>query len=151
MRRRPTIAALLGLVLLGFGPAAAKAETVMLLAVGCEVGGHSFDDELHRLWYDRFWTGSCSGLWFEGCFPGEAWPDLVEDLGQKHGRQQVQGLVPRFCALGRSIGHEWARDNDLRLISTDELERWYANLRQAQDLEATLQHYEDLVSERLGQ
>ncbi len=128
----------------------ARAETIALAGETCRIDGQSFDDEEHALWYDRFWTGSCSGLWFSGCWPGDSWPDLVNGLAAKHGQEEAKDLVPRFCALGRAMGHEWARDNAVRSISTDDLEAWYQDLRSVQDLEAALLRYETLIESRLA-
>lgn len=143
------IAVLLAGALLTVSAGTPQAETVLLVGTSCQIGDAAFDDETHSLWYDRFWTGSCSGLWFSGCWPGDSWPDLIEGLADKHGRDEVGALAPRLCALGQSMGHEWARDNDVRRISTEDLERWYNDLRQTGDVDAALTHYEALVDARL--
>ncbi len=150
MIRHVSLAFCLAVGLLSLTVAQSRAETIALVGVDCPTSGVSFDDDTHSLWYDRFWTGSCSGLWFDGCWPGESWPDLIHELANKHDRTAARTMAPRFCALGRAIGHEWARDNDVRRISTEDLQGWYEDLRQAHDLEAALTRYESLVKARLG-
>ena len=125
------------------------AQTLRLADDDCDVGQSAFDDSLHRLWYDRFWTGACDGLWFEGCWPGKSWVDLVETIRQRHGSELVSALSRRLCALGRSVGLEWARANDVRRISTDDLEVWYGDLATTENLDATLSLYEELVARLL--
>ncbi len=151
MTRHAVPAPILVAALLALSAVQARAQTITLIEVECPTGDVAFDDETHSLWYDRFWTGSCSGLWFDGCWPGESWPDLIDELADKHGRAGARTLAPRFCALGREIGHEWARDNAVRRISTDDLEVWYDDLRQTRDLEAALSYYESLARARLSE
>ena len=45
-------------------------------------------------------------------------------------------------ALGRRIGHEWARENDMRKISTEDIRRWYRELEKGGDIAATLARIE---------
>jgi len=88
----------------------------------------SFDHREHRLWYQaRFWRGECaSGL--SWCFPGKGWYETMAVLLARTPNAEQDGLCARLFDLGRRVGHEWAKDNDIRNIDTDDLGRWQAQL-----------------------
>jgi len=111
--------------------------------------GLVFDDEEHRLWYEaRFWGGTCDWR-LSWCFSGDSWYDLMIALFAK----VPGGAAPEFCTrlweLGRSIGFEWARANDLRRISTDDIEDWWSQLADADDPLPALDAVEAIVHDRL--
>jgi hypothetical protein len=110
-----------------------------------------FDDKMHRAWYKRFWTGDCrdvkrAGFW-EGlkCRGGERgstdprkqfWYDTVDQCVQKVATEDQGSLRLTLWELGRLVGHEWARDNDIRKIDSDDIKQWGETLLNAkgQDL-----------------
>lgn len=111
--------------------------------------GFSFDDEEHRLWYQvRFWTGACHGDLF-WCFSGSSWYDVMGEVLSQAPAGSDAGLCPRLFELGRAIGHEWARDNDIRLIHTDDLDAWRSILLDAEDPEGAVGEVEKLTASRL--
>ncbi|MEN5147398.1 hypothetical protein [Brevundimonas diminuta] len=83
----------------------------------------TFDDASHRNWYARFWTGRCSGVLF--CQPGSPnWREVID-------RAAAEGdaaTLTATCRLGRRLGHEWARDNGVRRIDTNDLRRYHQTL-----------------------
>jgi hypothetical protein len=81
----------------------------------------SFDDTTHRNWYRRFWNGQCVGLF--GCLPARKWTDVVDRLAGEAASAASHEVTVQACGLGQLVGYEWARDNDLRKITTDDLER----------------------------
>lgn len=115
-------------------PQAARAEH---LPVPYE--GLAFDDAKHRLWYARFWTGHCTGLSFFVCRSGAPyWHETMRRLVAAAAPERRAALTQRLFALGRRIGHEWAKENDIRKISTDNIRVWYALLEKATDGEAAV-------------
>ena len=78
----------------------------------------------HRLWYDRFWNGKCTGLtWYpvvgDGCTEAKpGWNDVVgKALDQAPPAGKVE-LLAKVCQLGELIGYEWAKDNDKRCLDS---------------------------------
>lgn len=111
--------------------------------------GLAFDDEQHRLWYEvRFWQGECDDS-LSWCFTGDDWYDLMEEVLERVPAAEQAKLCPRLWDLGRRIGHEWARDNDVRRIDTSDLEDWQEAISESGDLPATLTETEALVADRL--
>ncbi len=113
------------------------------------LAGQVYEDETHRLWYEvRFWTGAChSGLWW--CWTGPSWYDLMADVLSRVAAAEQAQMCPRLYALGIRMGHEWARDNAIRRIHTEDLKSWRAFLRETQDPGTTLAQIETLVADRL--
>ena len=109
----------------------------------------AFEDSLHQGWYQRFWYGDCDGLsgsaWSEcglvKIFNPEYWFDTVDQVVQRAAPSERPALRVALWRLGRVIGHEWARANDIRRIDTDDIEEWGDELRRASasDLCATVQ------------
>ncbi len=105
--------------------------------------GLSFDDAQHRLWYARFWTGRCTGLSFFVCRSGKPyWHETMQRLVAGAAAERRQAFAARLFALGRKIGYEWARENDIRKISTENLRAWYAVLDASADGEAAIARVE---------
>lgn len=105
--------------------------------------GLSFDDVQHRRWYARFWTGRCTDLSLFVCFSGRPyWHETMRTLVESAGPDGREALARRLFALGRRIGHEWARENDMRKISTEDIRRWYRELEKGGDIAATLARIE---------
>jgi hypothetical protein len=118
--------------------------------------GLSFDHDKHRAWYGRFWTGSCEGLSTglfspDGCFGGRPyWDDTLAQALEGVPPQDQGRLRNRLWALGRMIGHEWARDNDVRRIDSNDVEAWGNLLKTSSDLEATIDLIEAEADEKLA-
>lgn len=111
--------------------------------------GLSFENVEHRLWYERrFWRGRCAdGL--SWCWSGESWYDVMASTLAGLSPTKRAALCPRLYELGRRIGHEWARDNDIRRISTSDLNAWKDILKNAAEPEIGIEKLEKLSSERL--
>jgi hypothetical protein len=81
----------------------------------------TFDNEEHRLWYRTFWNGNCKGLGFFKCRPGNSWNKGIVEIEFSHKGDNRQFLHSELCKLGQTIGYEWARDNNIRCINTEDL------------------------------
>lgn len=81
-----------------------------------------FDNAEHAAWYRRFWTGECQGLPIFSCMAGTPnWNSMVGQFLAKS-RPETRDLVAKkACRLGELIGFEWAKDNSIRRISTNDL------------------------------
>jgi hypothetical protein len=113
--------------------------------------GLAFDDAKHRLWYARFWTGKCTGLAFYECRAGEPyWNATMRSLVAAVPPERRQAFAARLLALGRKIGHEWAKENDVRRISTDDIRSWYVLLDETKDGEAVIARIEAEAARRLA-
>ena len=88
--------------------------------------GLTFDDDLHRRWYARFWSGQCEGFGFlDMCIEdGNNWPGTVAFATRDVPVHDLARARAEWNALGRMIGFEWARRNNVRRISTGELKKW---------------------------
>ena len=65
-----------------------------------------------------------------------------------------KALQSALCFLGQSflgqkIGHEWARDNNVRVIDTADLEAWGDRLRSSSDVLSEVEAIETLAAARL--
>ena len=113
--------------------------------------GMQFEDREHRLWYEvRFWTGKCTkGL--SWCFSGRDWYDVMSSVLERTPAAERDATCARLFDLGKRIGHEWARDNDIRRISTRDLKSWRRILLNKSTPPASaIQTTEQLTDERLG-
>jgi hypothetical protein len=129
---------LLAILLLAAAPSATRAQDA-----GVPYEGLAFDDAKHRLWYARFWTGKCTGLSFFTCFSGKPyWNETVRSLLAAAPAERRAALAARLHQLGRRIGHEWAKENDIRKISTDHIRAWYAALEKGGDSDAVVARIE---------
>ena len=98
-----------------------------------------FDDESHRRWYRRFWTGNCKGLPIFQCWPGDPnWNGLIERLTDSVPAVDQVHLKSCLWELGRLMGHEWSRDNDSRRINTNDVSRWNDILEETADVEKAI-------------
>jgi hypothetical protein len=122
------------IAVLAAAPFGVRAQTVDV-----PYDGLAFDDAKHRLWYARFWTGNCGRLSLFTCFPGQPyWNETMRRLVASAPAERRQALAQRLLQLGRRIGHEWAKENDVRKISTDHMRAWYAKLEKAGDGETAI-------------
>ena len=97
--------------------------------------GLVFDHQKHRAWYRRFWTGSCAGLgFFDFCFEDEGgWPVIIEDTVARQPAHDRRRARAEMWGIGRLIGFEWAKDNDIRAIHTSDIKRWNTLLGDTSD------------------
>jgi len=99
-----------------------------------------FDDATHRAWYRRFWSGQCQGLGPFTCFAGYPnWNAVVAQLAAEAAPGDRARATAEICQMGQVIGVEWARDNAIRRISTEDLRRLTKVLDGAGPLETRLQ------------
>lgn len=134
----PGLKAFIAAAFLAATPIAAQADHMPVPSDGL-----AFDDASHRLWYARFWTGHCTGLSFFVCRSGAPyWHETMRRLVSTAPAARREVLSARLFALGRKIGHEWAKENDVRKISTDHIRAWYAQLEKAADGEAAVARVE---------
>jgi hypothetical protein len=99
------------------GAAQAQAITVRADCARFVPQNVSFDDRTHLLWYNRFWTGDCAGLF--GCLRGEPnWDSWINILLAQTSADRRPALLERACRIGHMIGLEWAKDNGIRKIDT---------------------------------
>lgn len=138
---------------LATGTPAQAQESPLCKALLPAAAALKFEDEKHRKFYRRFWTGDCTGLSIlDGafCVSGEPnWNKGLAEVAKKHALPEGGEMIARLCRIGRSIGHEWARENHIRSICTDDLKIWMPELAQAADLGAYLPALEKRVAERL--
>ena len=105
--------------------------------------GLTFDNAKHRLWYARFWTGRCTGLSLFVCFSGKPyWNETMRRLVAAASPEQRPALTARLFELGRKIGYEWAKENDIRKINTDHIRAWYDEMEKAGEVEAVVARIE---------
>ena len=139
LRAAAVVAAIAAAVSWAATPTPAQAET----ANAVPYDGLAFDDVKHRRWYARFWTGDCGELSLFVCFPGRPyWHETTRKLTAAAAPEKRQALSARLLALGRKIGHEWAKENDVRKISTDHIRAWYRELEKAGDPEPVVARIE---------
>lgn len=103
--------------------------------------GLSFHDTTHKGWYQRFWTGDCSGIAdnrrerstcdFVKIFNSENWLETIEIVTERIGAAERPVIRFDLWRLGRLVGFEWARNNDVRAIDTDDIGGWGKRLREA--------------------
>jgi hypothetical protein len=137
---------LLLIAMLAAAPLAARAQDAAVPDHGL-----AFDDAKHRLWYARFWTGKCTGLAFYECRSGEPnWNETTRRLVTAAPAERRAALSARLLKLGRSVGHEWAKENDVRKISTDHIRTWYILLDEAKDAEAAIAQIESEAARALA-
>lgn len=110
--------------------------------------GLTFDDALHRSWYDRFWTGSCEDV-NAFCVPGIGWMESIHIVLEKTPMDQQEQMAERLWEMGRAAGHDWARDNNLSQITTNDLMRWGQMLSDTEDTGTTVNEIEGEVCQRL--
>ena len=112
--------------------------------------GLSYEDEKHRLWYEvRFWTGKCEGEIWLTCWSGPSWYDVMDKILASGAPKDRPQMCERLFALGVRIGHEWSRDNAIRSIHTDDLDRWKMQLLDSDDPIRAIGELEMLVESRL--
>lgn len=113
-----------------------------------------FETSDHRAWYGRFWTGKCEGLsFFQSilCQPGDPdWNELVARTLARVPAPRRAYLRFYLWRLGRLIGFEWAKDNDVRKIDTDTLQTWFGWLDKDRDVMRALDRVSRAAHAALG-
>lgn len=113
--------------------------------------GLKFDGAQHRLWYRRFWTGVCDGLPIFSCFAGRPyWTESMHGILRKLPEASRDRVQVRMCSLGRLVGYEWAKDNNIRKIDTRLVSRWIDRLDSASDPVSELEVIENEANQKLA-
>ncbi len=110
-------------------------------------------DDKHELWYARYWTGDCVGLSLFGdrCLQGDPnWNDQVAELMSRGGRSGEEQIKDEACRVGHIVGLEWARQNDVRCITTDDVKVWGRELEETADILADLNRIREQAEGMLG-
>ena len=68
---------------------------------------------------------------YQGSFFVKGWNSIKHELHSKVGSQQHEEISQLLDELGELIGREWAKDNHIRKIHTNDLKQWGDHLRQA--------------------
>lgn len=101
--------------------------------------GLAFDSAKHRGWYVRFWTGSCADLRNVICLSGAPhWNEIMQRLLATVPAERRERLTARLMLLGRSVGYEWAKENDIRRIDNGHIKTWTSDLKNSADPEAAV-------------
>lgn len=77
-------------------------------------------DQEYQKWLHTFYKGS---------FFVKGWDSIKHEIHSKVGHQQHE-ITQLLDELGDLIGREWAKDNHIRKIDTDDLKQWGDHLRQ---------------------
>ncbi|MGH7006593.1 MAG: hypothetical protein ACREIP_21820 [Alphaproteobacteria bacterium] len=62
-------------------------------------------------------------------------------------REQIRA---RLVLLGRKIGYEWAKENNVRRIDNGHIKRWSSDLESGGDVEAAVARIEGQARQLLG-
>lgn len=66
---------------------------------------------------------------YQGSFFVKGWDSIKHEIHSKVGHEQEE-IARLLDELGDLIGREWAKDNHIRKIDTDDLKQWGEHLRQ---------------------
>lgn len=128
----------------GIASAQAQAQTA-------SYDGLAFNDAKHRGWYVRFWNGSCAELRGVICMSGAPhWGEIMQRLLVSVPAERRTQVQTRLVVLGRTVGYEWAKENDIRRIDNGHIKRWTNALKQTADVEATVAGIEAESRQLLG-
>ena len=81
-------------------------------------------NEEAREWFATFQKG---GMFFDG------WKEISDDVVEKVPSENKIPTKMIMLALGVRIGCEWSKDNEIRKISTEMLQKWGGQLRETVD------------------
>lgn len=113
--------------------------------------GLAFDNAKHRGWYVRFWTGSCAELRNVICLSGTPhWNDITQRLLASVTAERRERLTVRLILLGRSVGYEWAKENDIRRIDNNHIKTWTSDLKNSADPESAVGRIESQARSLMG-
>lgn len=83
------------------------------------------DARRHKGWYFMWWTGDCSQVpypdWWTCTSESYAWNRYVDLMISEAKLEQKEGVASQTCKIGRLMGLEWAKDNNIRCIHTHDL------------------------------
>ena len=103
------------------------------------------DEKEYRDWLKKF---------YEGSFLISGWNAVKNDLLKRTGPAERKEIESRIDRLGETIGGEWAKDNSIRKIDSDDLRRWSGRLQSSAvdpaELERLLAEIETEAREKLG-
>jgi hypothetical protein len=112
--------------------------------------GLGFINSTHERWYRRFWAGRCDGLPLFVCLSGRPyWADSMQRVLLKVAPETRAVTLIELCTLGRRVGYEWAKENNVRTIDTKTVADWTKRLEQAADPQTVLRSLEIEVDQRL--
>ena len=132
----------------GFSAIAATAAAQVQTAT---YDGLSFNDAKHRGWYVRFWNGSCGELRGVFCMSGAPyWGEIMQRLLVNVPAERRAQIRTRLVVLGRTVGYEWAKENDIRRIDDSHIKRWTSALKKAGDVEPAVASIEAESRQLLG-
>ena len=105
------------------GVMAQEAIRADCLASVASISKLKFVHEKHKLWYDRFWNGKCTGLswnpFTDGCTESKpGWNAVVSKVLEPAPAARKTELLAKVCSLGELVGYEWAKDNDKRCVDS---------------------------------
>lgn len=91
-------------------------------------------------WFKKF---------YEGTFLIKGWKARIEEILKAFPPDKKEEMRDKLEKLGKKIGMEWARENEVRKIDTPQLQRWGDGLKKAKSkgAEALAQHIEQLNEE----
>lgn len=101
--------------------------------------GLAFQDHAQRQWYGRFWTGKCDGVPGFCLESGPNWFGAIDEALGKVAADQRAAVCGQLVELGRLVGFEWAKANDVRKIDTSKVGAWYRQLHAATDVSTVAQ------------
>jgi hypothetical protein len=112
--------------------------------------GLTFVNAIHERWYHRFWTGTCEGLPVFSCFSGRPfWGDTMSKILHKVVADRRPVFTVKLCTLGRRVGYEWAKENNIRTIDTKLVVGWTQRLESALEPESEVDAIRAEVDQRL--
>ena len=79
--------------------------------------------------------------WFEtfqkGTFYARGWRDITAELLAKAPAETKDSLKKSLEELGKKIGREWSKNNNIRKIDNEMLQRWGGQLQEVAEQEPT--------------
>jgi len=99
----------------------------------------------------RYWTGKCSSQLGFSCFSGSPnWNDSVTSIVRQAPAAKRQAARKKACRLGKLIGFEWAKANNIRCIHTSDLKPLSTPLKDSGDILKRLDKIERRARAKLG-
>ena len=133
---------------------AASSTSALTLAKQADpAAGLSFETPTHLAWYKVFWFGKCGALpFFERlvCLKGQPnWAEVSQTVLAKTPLKARAGIRDKMTELGRLIGYEWARHNDVRRIDNEDLKRWADALKNTSNTASAVERATEAARRRL--
>lgn len=95
---------------------------------------------------------------YEGTFLAKGWNGRIQEiLSVLKSEEEKSKIKEKLEGLGKKMAAEWAKDNNVRKISTDDLKRWGSELEKAKEeergggkkLDEVIKKIEDEVQQKL--